>query len=119
MINIYKVAIDYDGVISANYQHYFQLSADFMRNGIAVYVLSAAKESRQENILEELDRLNFPCLEKIFRPVDFVSTPFNIGTWKKIKLIEYDIDLFFDNDIKQYEQSGVTFNDIETQLVRI
>lgn len=110
------IAFDYDGVITANISHYNQLASDFLRSGHGVIILTGASYERAKEIKKNL---NFPHTLFIGRPKDFKSTPFNIGTWKKIQLLKNNVGLWFDNEIKIYEQAGVRFDDIETQLVRI
>lgn len=110
------IAFDYDGVITANISHYNQLASDFIRSGHEVIIITGASYKRAKRIQETLQ---FPYTRFIGRPKNFKSTPFNIGTWKKIQLLKNNVGLWFDNEIKVYEQAGVTFNDIETQLVRI
>lgn len=110
------IAFDYDGVITANIAHYNQLIFDFMRSGHDVIILTGASYKRAKHIQKTL---MFPYTKFIGRPEDFISTPFNIGTWKKIQLMKNNVGLWFDNDVKQYEQAGVDFSDIETQIVRI
>lgn len=114
-----NTALDYDGVITSNFQHYYQLASDFTRSGHAVYVITAANKKRVKDIITQLIRLNFQCVQIISRPKDFISTTENIGRWKKAQLIKYDIDLWFENDVKFYEQAGVDFSDIKTHIVRI
>ena len=114
-----NLGLDYDGVISANFQHYFQLASDFTRNGWNVYVITAARAERVKDIITQLIRLNFPAIQVVSRPKNFVSTTGRIGEWKKQQLIKYDIDLWFENDIKFYEQAGVDFSDVKTTIIRI
>ena len=113
-----RIGIDYDGVITANYAHYAQLVRDLIRSNHEVYVITAANYKRFKEVTNDLIRSGIDC-NLVGRPKDFISTPFNIGTWKKIQLLKYDIDLWFDNEVKQYEQAGVDFSDIKTQIVRI
>lgn len=110
------IAFDYDGVITANIAHYNQLIFDLMRSGHEVIILTGASYERSKHIQKTL---MFPYTKFIGRPKNFKSTPFNIGTWKKIQLLKNNVGLWFDNEIKVYEQAGVRFDDIETQLVRI
>lgn len=110
------VALDYDGVITANISHYNQLASDLIRSGHEVIILTGASYSRAKRIQQTIQ---FPYTKFIGRPKNFKSTPFNIGTWKKIQLLKNNVGLWFDNSIKEYEQAGVDFSDIETQIVRI
>lgn len=110
-----NVAIDYDGVISANYQHYFQLAFDFVRNGHKVFIITGANRERGKFI----KNLYFPNNTLILRPKKFVSTHKNIGKWKKRMLIKYNINLWFDNEVKIYEKAGVDFSDLKTTIIRI
>jgi hypothetical protein len=111
-----KIAFDFDGVITSNFTFYNQLMYHFIHSGHEVYIITGAKFERAQGI--ELILTNL-YTKFIHRPKDFVSTPFTIGTWKKIQLIKYDIDLWFENEVKQYEQAGVDFSDIKTAIVRI
>jgi hypothetical protein len=116
---MYNIALDYDGVITSNFQHYFQLASDFQRSRHTVYILTAANKNRVPDIISQLIRLGFPSSQIISRPRNFISTTFNIGSWKKEQLKKYDIDLWFENDCKFYEQAGVDFSDIKTEIVRV
>lgn len=111
-----NTAFDFDGVISANFALFEQLAYWLTLSGHKIFILTGAKDSRAQEIKKRLSISNSGF---ITRPKDFISTPFNIGTWKKIQLIKYDIDLWFENEVKQYEQAGVDFSDIKTQIVRI
>ena len=114
-----RIALDYDGVITANYAHYLQLAKDFVKSGHQVYILTAANKYRQKFILQDLIISGIPFNDVIFRPNNFKSNPEMIGSFKKLWLLKLDIDLWFDNDVKQYEQAGVDFSDLKTQIVRI
>jgi len=114
-----RIALDYDGVVSANYQHYFQLASDFKRSGHQVYIITAAEHERGIQIIDNLSKLCFPYSGAFIRDANFVSTHKNIGEWKKKTLINNKIDLWFDNEVKIYEQAGVDFSDIKTEIVRV
>jgi len=114
-----NLGIDYDGVITSNFQHYFQLASDFSRNGWKVYVITAANKNRVQDIITQLIHMAFPIHEVISRPKDFISTTGRIGEWKKQQLVKYDIDLYFENDIKFYEQAGVDFSKVKTTIIRV
>lgn len=114
-----NVAIDYDGVITANYAHYLQLAKDFEKSGHNVYVISAANKQRRKRVVDDLAMMGFPCKQLIVRPDNFISTHENIGSFKKLWLLKLNIDLWFDNEVKIYEQAGVDFSDIKTAIVRI
>jgi len=114
-----SIAIDFDGVITSNFQHYFQLASDFTRSGHTVYVMTAANALRVPDIISQMIRLCFPMKQLISRPKNFISTTENIGKWKKAQLIKFDIDLWWENDCKFYEQAGVDFSDIKTQIIRV
>lgn len=116
---IMKVALDYDGVISANWSHYFQLAADLYKSGHIVHILTGAKKDRADSINRRLLSMDFSFHQIHKRPENFISTPKNIGEWKKQILKQYNIDLWFDNEVKIYEQAGVSFNDLDLAIVRI
>lgn len=111
------VAFDYDGTISANFQHYVQLAHDLNKSGHEVHVISGCNPSRIIDIIKKLDKIGFEYYHSHFRSDSFVSTPKNIGIWKQTILSEIKADLFFDNEIKNYEQEGITFDDFA--IVRI
>lgn len=114
-----RIGLDWDGVITSNFSHYFQLASDFTRSGHEVYIITAANRLRTPDIQSKLVKMDFPFLEIVERPIDFVSTTKNIGEWKKKILKKFDIDLWFENDVKFYEQAGVDFSDLKTAIVRI
>ncbi len=114
-----NIAIDYDGCITANYQHYFQLAKDFVKSGHKIYIITAAKQDRAFKISQELLDLHFPYTLVSIRPSDFKSTYKNIGEYKKKLLKEFDIDLWFDNEVKIYEQAGINFADLKTAIIRV
>ena len=114
-----RIALDYDGVISANFVHYYQLASDMKKSNHPIYIITASNLYRAKGISYDLDRMHFPYDFFITRPVDFISSDKTIGEWKKEMLVKHDIDLWFDNEIKNYEQAGVDFSDVKTVIVRI
>ncbi len=114
-----RIAIDYDGVITANYAHYLQLARDFVKSGHEVYVITAANKKRQQDVISDLALIGFPCKQLIVRPNGFISTYENIGSFKKLWLLKLNIDLWFDNEVKIYKQAGVDFSDLKTAIVRV
>ena len=114
-----RVALDYDGVISANWSHYFQLAFDLLKSKHSVYIITAAKHNRAQEIQSILAAQGFHFSGIFTRPIDFISTYKNIGEWKKKIIQENAIDLWFDNEIKIYEQAGIDFSDLKTAIVRI
>lgn len=114
-----RICLDYDGVITANIQHYAQLSRDFIKSGHSVYILTGANPKRVKEIENYLLNSCFPFTRMITRPEELVSTPKNIGMWKKEQLEKWNVTLWFDNEVKIYEQAGISFKDIQVQIVRI
>lgn len=114
-----NVAFDYDGVITANWNHYHQLAFDLFRSGHSVHIITAAKRERADLITRKLEAMCFSFNQVHKRPEVFESNPKNIALWKKQILIDNNIDLWFDNEIKIYEQAGVSFDDLGIEIVRI
>lgn len=116
-----NVALDYDGVISANWDHYFQLAFDLVRSGHVVHIITAANPKRIHEVHEFLMAhfIKSPNVVVHCRPLDFEPTQKNIGEWKKKVLKENNIDMWFDNEVKNYEREGVGFSDIKAAIVRV
>jgi hypothetical protein len=112
-------AIDFDGVISANWPHYTQLAEDLMKNHHIVYVVTACNWKRIGEVKKALERHGFPYTQLITRPAIFNSSLLNIGMWKQEQAIKYNFDIWFDNEFKDYKLAGVKFLKVKATMVQI
>lgn len=112
------VALDYDGTITSNIVFYQQLCHMLHRSGHVVIILSGCKPERVEEVKWDLKNINVYYDFLITRPPEVKRGPEEIGSWKKDMLKEYQIDILFDNEEKNYRDAGVIFTDINTQIVR-
>jgi hypothetical protein len=113
------LVIDYDGTITANIEHYRQLAFSFFNSGHEVHIMTACNPIRKQEVLDNLNIWNIKYNMVHFRPEELISSHKNMGTWKKSILKKLKADIFFDNEIKIYEQAGVDFSDLKTAIVRI
>lgn len=114
-----NVAIDFDGTITANWSFYTQLISDLSNSYHTVYIITGANHNRVSKIYTMLNDMKIKYDYFITRPEEFKSTPRNIGNWKKEQMRKYKIKIWWDNEIKQYEQAGVDFSDLKTAIVRV
>lgn len=113
-----NVVIDYDGTITGNYAFYIQLCSMLIKSGHTVTILTACKPSRRKDVYIDLEKKGVPYHQLISRPKDVTTGPSSLGEWKKNMLESIRADVWFDNEIKNYEDAGVDFNTLSTQKVR-
>lgn len=107
------VAIDFDGTITSNFSFYHQLSYLFKKSGHKVIVLSGCNPARRKEVHKSLNKIGFPYDILICRPESVKTGPSGIGKWKKETLLEYNVDLWFDNEAKNYEDQGIDFSKLK------
>lgn len=113
------VAIDYDGTITSNYNFYVQLTSMLIKSGHTVIILSGCNPSRIKEIYIDLAHNGITYHKLISRPKHVISGPQSIGKWKR-QMIEYlKVDVWFDNEIKNYQDAGVDYSDLPVNLVKV
>lgn len=112
-----KVALDYDQTITSNFAFYQQLIHMLHKSGHVVIVISGCKPERAKEVEWDMQRMNIYYDFFFSRPANIGTGPLNIGLWKKFILNQHKIDLWFDNEVKNYQDAGVNFNDIETEII--
>ncbi len=113
------VFLDYDGTITSNYTFYVQLSSMLTRSGHVVIVLSGANYSREDEIKKELNNKGISYHKLITRPKNVSTGPKSIGAWKKAVLKSFNTAMWFDNEIKNYQDAGVNYSDLPVSLVKV
>lgn len=111
-------AIDYDGTITSNISFYQQLCHMLNKSGHVIIILSGCKPQRADEVKYDLEQMGIKYHILITRPVDIKTGPEQIGKWKKEVLKENNVNIWFDNEVKNYEDAGVDFNDFDINIIR-
>lgn len=113
------VAIDYDGTITSNYNFYVQLTAMLIKSGHQVIVLSGCNPTRVKEIYMDLAHKGITYHKLISRPKQVNSGPQNIGKWKHEMLKYLKVDLWIDNEVKNYKEAGIDFSDLPVNILKV
>lgn len=81
-------------------------------------ILSGCNPKRRESIKWDLERMSIPYDQLICREESVKTGPEGIGLWKKKILSEYTVSLWFDNEVKNYEDAGIDFGDLPVDIMR-
>lgn len=98
------IAIDIDGVITANPQAMSWLTYHFTKNfnGNKIVILSwrdGSDEKRKAETIAELERFNIYYNELILAPKKFANLR-TAAFWKIAKIAEMKADIWFDDELK-------------------
>lgn len=112
------VVIDYDGTITSNIAFYQQLTFMLNKSGHVIVILSGCKPERKDEVKWYLEKMGIIYHEFITRPENIGTGPKSIGKWKKKYLKAIKADLWFDNEVKNYQDAGVEFRDTGVSIIK-
>lgn len=113
---MFRLALDFDGVITRHPDHFRFLADRVLMSGGSVYVLTARLEGEREITLRQLRMLHFRFTKLIMCPFDYELKHGNyvseddlvkIGQWKAEMCEKFAVNLFADDSLHQY---NVEFN---------
>lgn len=111
-------AIDFDGTITGNVSFYQQLMLMMLKSGWKVIVLTGCNPSRRKEVYKSLEFYRIPYSITICRPKSVKTGPSGLGEWKKSVLESENVDIWFDNEVKNYEDAGVDFSKLKVKIIR-
>lgn len=115
-----SLALDIDGVITANPDFFRFLSYLFKKNGWYVDIITSRNPKRKKETEEELKKWDISYDTIHFMSTDLPRDYKTQGEWKVQKVNYLGSTLWIDNEFKVYEKVvGVDFSDCRAQRISI